>query len=85
MHMKQAMDLAKNRMDNWLKSDKEKMMIMDPVHLLSSLVDESDPDVGLPNIVHVFQTAERIRRVISDLHHPKYSTKNGIYSEGRGL
>ena len=24
-------------------------------------VDESDPDLDLPNIVHAFQTAERIR------------------------
>ena len=25
-------------------------------------VDESDPDLDLPNIVHAFQTAERIRQ-----------------------
>ncbi|KAH9629798.1 hypothetical protein HF086_009925 [Spodoptera exigua] len=28
---------------------------------LNELVDESDPDTDLPNIVHAFQTAERIR------------------------
>lgn len=28
---------------------------------LNELVDESDPDVDLPNIVHSFQTAEKIR------------------------
>lgn len=29
---------------------------------LNELVDESDPDVDIPNIVHAFQTAERIRK-----------------------
>jgi inositol oxygenase len=28
---------------------------------LNDLVDESDPDNSIPNIVHAFQTAERIR------------------------
>ncbi len=32
---------------------------------LNNLVDESDPDVNIPNIVHAFQTAEQIR-----LEHP---------------
>lgn len=27
---------------------------------LNALVDESDPDVNIPNLVHAFQTAERI-------------------------
>ncbi len=34
---------------------------MEALEMLNSLVDESDPDVDLPNIVHAFQTAERIR------------------------
>jgi hypothetical protein len=29
--------------------------------MLNNLVDESDPDLDLPNIVHAYQTAERIR------------------------
>jgi inositol oxygenase len=28
---------------------------------LNDLVDESDPDNALPNIIHAFQTAERAR------------------------
>ncbi|CAG7724884.1 unnamed protein product, partial [Allacma fusca] len=35
--------------------------IMDALDKLNDLVDESDPDVDIPNIVHAFQTAERIR------------------------
>ena len=38
---------------------------MDALEILNELVDESDPDTDLPNIVHAFQTAEKIRE-----HHP---------------
>lgn len=38
-----------------------KMTVLEAVHLLDALVDESDPDTDLPNSVHAFQTAERIR------------------------
>lgn len=34
----------------------------DALEKLNELVDESDPDVDIPNIVHAFQTAERIRK-----------------------
>ena len=37
------------------------MTVLEAVHLLDALVDESDPDTDLPNSVHAFQTAERIR------------------------
>lgn len=35
---------------------------MDSLIKLNDLVDESDPDVDIPNIVHAFQTAEHIRK-----------------------
>ena len=38
---------------------------MDALDKLNDLIDESDPDLDLPNIIHAFQTAERIR-----LDHP---------------
>jgi inositol oxygenase len=34
---------------------------MEALEKLNDLMDESDPDVAIPNIVHAFQTAERIR------------------------
>lgn len=37
------------------------MTVLEAVHLLDALVDESDPDTDLPNSMHAFQTAERIR------------------------
>ena len=48
-------------MDHWLKFNTFQSTIMDALVKLNELVDESDPDVNIPNIVHAFQTAERIR------------------------
>ncbi len=39
---------------------------MEALDKLNDLIDESDPDLDLPNIIHAFQTAERIR-----LDHPE--------------
>lgn len=37
------------------------MSIREALEKLNDLVDESDPDLDLPNIIHAFQTAERAR------------------------
>lgn len=34
---------------------------MEALNEMNKLVDDSDPDVDVPNIMHAFQTAERIR------------------------
>lgn len=49
-------------MEKWLKFNHFKSTIKDALIRLNDLVDESDPDTELPNIVHAFQTAERIRQ-----------------------
>ncbi|RWS01943.1 Inositol oxygenase-like protein [Dinothrombium tinctorium] len=61
MHANQTVDFVKQRMEHWCKFDKFEMDVMQALETLNVLVDESDPDVDLPNIVHAFQTAERIR------------------------
>lgn len=48
-------------MADWLTFSHFKSTIKDALIKLNDLVDESDPDVDIPNIVHAFQTAERIR------------------------
>lgn len=53
-------------MAEWTQFNKAAMPVMEALRLLNSLVDESDPDVDVPNIVHAFQTAEKIREA-----HPK--------------
>lgn len=39
---------------------------MEAVFMLDALIDESDPDTDLPNSIHAFQTAERIRAIHPD-------------------
>ena len=51
----------------WTRFDKFKAEIMPTLEKLNDLVDEADPDVDVPNIVHAFQTAERIREDHPDL------------------
>lgn len=54
-------------MKEWLRFDKAKMTIKESLIKLNDLVDESDPDTSLPNIVHAFQTAESIRKEHPDM------------------
>jgi inositol oxygenase len=61
MHTNVTFDFVKAKREKWLKFNHFKMTIKEALYKLNELVDESDPDVDLPNIVHAFQTAERIR------------------------
>lgn len=54
-------------MREWLQFNKFKMSVKDALIKLNDLVDESDPDTSLPNIIHAFQTAESIREKHPDL------------------
>lgn len=66
MHTKQTVDFVRETREKWLKFDKGEFTIMEMVALLDNLVDDSDPDNDLPNSIHDFQTAERIRQVWPD-------------------
>lgn len=66
MHSNQTMNFVRDRINYWCKFDKIEMTVMDALEKLNALVDESDPDVDIPNIVHAFQTAERIRETHPD-------------------
>merc|ERR1712038_633247 len=61
MHTKQTMAFVMEKHKTWLKFNHMEASIMEALDMLNELVDESDPDLDLPNIVHAFQTAERIR------------------------
>ncbi|XP_023241082.1 inositol oxygenase-like isoform X2 [Centruroides sculpturatus] len=62
MHNNQTVDFVRDRLAYWTKFDKYEMTIMDALMKLNVLIDESDPDIDLPNIFHAFQTAEKIRK-----------------------
>lgn len=62
MHTHQTVSFVREKHQKWLKFDHFQATIMEALEMLNNLVDESDPDLDLPNIVHAFQTAERIRK-----------------------
>merc|ERR1711962_1107857 len=61
MHTCQTLAFVKDQHTKWLQYDHMEANVMEALDMLNDLVDESDPDTELPNIVHAFQTAERIR------------------------
>jgi len=61
MHRQQSVDFVNEQHKNWRKFDKGEFTIMEMIEILDRLVDDSDPDNDLPNSIHDFQTAERIR------------------------
>ena len=54
-HVKKIHELYKNR-------TKIPLTIMDALNLLNNFIDVSDPDVNVPNIHHLYQTAEGLRK-----------------------
>ncbi|KAK4336646.1 hypothetical protein RND71_044052 [Anisodus tanguticus] len=67
MHTNQTVDFVNEKFEKWTKFNTTKLNIMDALVKLNDIVDESDPDVDMPNIVHAFQTAEKIRQDFPDL------------------
>jgi inositol oxygenase len=66
MHKRQTVEFVHQRLAKWTRFDHAELTIMEALDKLNGLIDESDPDSDLPNIVHAFQTAERIRAVHPD-------------------
>lgn len=55
------------RHKDWLKFDHIELTVREALEMLNELVDESDPDLDLPNIIHAFQAGERARQEYPDL------------------
>ena len=55
------MQVKKTR-EEYAKLNKAKMSIWEAIELLDSFVDESDPDIDEPQIQHLLQSAEAIRK-----------------------
>ena len=66
MHQYQTVDFVKEKIRDYCQFNKASFTIMEALELLNDVIDEADPDVDVPNIVHAFQTAERIRQ-----YHPE--------------
>lgn len=61
-HTRQTVDFVRAKRAQYLKLDKRQMGLWDGLEFLNTLVDDSDPDTNLPQIEHLLQTAEAIRR-----------------------
>lgn len=53
---------VKRMREEYRKYDKVEMSIWECCELLNTVVDESDPDLDEPQIEHLLQTAEAIRK-----------------------
>nr|XP_053637022.1 inositol oxygenase-like isoform X2 [Cherax quadricarinatus] len=62
MHTHQSVEYVKSKLSEWGNCNKFEATIFEALEKLNDLIDESDPDVNIPNIVHAFQTAECIRK-----------------------
>lgn len=61
MHVNMTFDYVQMQRKRWFGFDHAEMTIMEALDEMNKVTDESDPDVDVPNLMHAFQTAERIR------------------------
>ncbi|KAJ4876994.1 Inositol oxygenase 2 [Raphanus sativus] len=61
-HIHQTFDFVKEMRKEYGKLNKMEMSIWECCELLNNVVDDSDPDLDEPQIQHLLQTAEAIRR-----------------------
>lgn len=62
MRVNQTLDFVLKMEDKYFKFDKAQMTIREAFEKLGNYIDSSDPDVLFPNIEHMYQTAEGIRK-----------------------
>uniref|UniRef100_A0A7N2MJV4 Inositol oxygenase n=1 Tax=Quercus lobata TaxID=97700 RepID=A0A7N2MJV4_QUELO len=61
-HINQTYDFVKRTREEYAKLNQAEMSIWEASELLDSFVDESDPDLEEPQIQHLLQSAEAIRK-----------------------
>ncbi|MEX2304108.1 MAG: inositol oxygenase family protein [Bryobacterales bacterium] len=81
-HEQQTFDFVKKQHETYLPLRHEKVPMWDVLLRLNELVDDSDPDTDLPQIVHALQTAEKIRE---DGHPDWFSLIGLIHDSGKML
>ncbi|KAL0308540.1 UNVERIFIED_CONTAM: Inositol oxygenase 2 [Sesamum radiatum] len=65
-HINQTYDFVKKMREKYGKLDRVEMSIWECCELLNNVVDDSDPDLDEPQIEHLLQTAEAIRKDYPD-------------------
>lgn len=62
MYKNQSLDFANKKRLQYSQLNKTKMSIKKALSLLDNFIDPSDPDLDVPNSIHAYMTAERIRK-----------------------
>jgi len=65
-HENQTYDFVQSQKKHWLTFDKKVMSVWEAAEFLNEIIDDSDPDLDLPQIVHLLQTAEACRAMHPD-------------------
>ncbi|XP_035550927.1 inositol oxygenase 4-like [Juglans regia] len=65
-HINQTYDFVKRKREEYTKLNRMEMGIWECCELLNEVVDDSDPDLDEPQIMHLLQTAEAIRKDYPD-------------------
>ncbi|KAL0552875.1 hypothetical protein IC582_012003 [Cucumis melo] len=65
-HINQTYDFVKRMREEYGKLDKTEMSIWECCEMLNEVVDDSDPDLDEPQIQHLLQSAEAIRKDYPD-------------------
>ncbi len=73
-HTHQTVDFVRAKRAEYLRLNRRQMGLWDGLEFLNTLVDDSDPDTSLPQIEHLLQTAEAIRRD----GHPRWFILTGL-------
>ena len=73
-HRFQTMDFVRKKRAEYLSLTKRRMTIWKALEFLNTLVDDSDPDIDLPQIEHLLQTAQAIRKD----GHPRWFILTGL-------
>jgi hypothetical protein len=65
-HISQTYEFVSRIRAEYGRLDKTEMGIWDCIELLNEFIDDSDPDLDMPQIEHLLQTAEAIRKDYPD-------------------
>jgi len=63
LHTRQTVEFVDKKRLQYNTLNNAKMTMKQALRMMDEFIDESDPDLDLPNSVHAYQTAERIRKL----------------------
>jgi inositol oxygenase len=61
-HCRQTWDFVMEKEQQYLTLSRQKLSIFEAIELVDQIIDESDPDIDLPQCYHFYQTAEALRK-----------------------